>query len=160
VPITINGLSTEALLDSAAEITFVDPALAAELKLEPDGSETAKGSGGPAQIQFAKGVETQADVDLGNGSDVLIGKAFAEKHGPLALGRVVQRKEGGGIGGSVLRDIVVLSTLEVAGVKFENVRAAIDPQPTAGEVNIGTRILRAFVLTLDFRGHAVWFAPN
>jgi len=246
VPITINGLQTEALLDSAAEITFVDPALAAELKLEPDGSETAKGSGGSAQIQFAKGVdieaagvkldditvalldmtdlskrlvgeqvrvilgrelfdaarlridveggtirrvnadaepqgirlpltsergiesvpckiegvETHADIDLGNGSDVLIGKAFAEKHGPLALGRVVQRKEGGGIGGSVLRDIVVLSTLEVAGVKFENVRAAIDPQPTAGEVNIGTRILRAFVLTLDFRGHAVWFAPN
>ena len=33
-------------------------------------------------------------------------------------------------------------------------------QPTAGEVNVGTRILREFVLTIDFPGHAVWFKPN
>jgi hypothetical protein len=50
----------------------------------------------------------------------------------------------------------VLSNLEVGGVKFENVRAAIDPQDSAGEVNIGTGILRRFVLVIDFSDHAVW----
>lgn len=245
-PVTVNGVEAEALLDSAAEMTFIDPRFAAELKLKPEGSETAKGSGGHTQVQFAKGVtieaagvkltdmtvalldmtdlskrlvdselqiivgrelfdaarlqidiaggairkvdpagepegtrlpltshrgieslpckvegiETEADLDLGNGSEVLIGKAFAEKHGLLNPERIVGHKEGGGIGGALVRDIVVLSSLEVAGVKFENVRAAIDPQDSAGEVNIGTSILQRFVLVIDFAGHAVWLKAN
>jgi hypothetical protein len=246
VPVTVNGVQTEALLDSAAEMTFMDPKLAAELRLKPEGSETAKGSGGETQVQFAKhvnieaagvqlrdmtvalldmtdlskrlidsdlrivlgreffdagrvridiangmihkvdskvepagtklpltphrgieslpcrveGVDAAADIDLGNGSEVLIGAAFAEKNGLLKPSRVVERKEGGGIGGAVTRDIVVLASLEVAGVKFENVRAAIDLQPTAGAVNIGTSILRRFVLVIDYPGRAVWFEPH
>jgi predicted aspartyl protease len=242
VDVTINGVQAEALLDSGAEMTFVDPRLAARLELSPEGSETAKGSGGDTQVQFAKGVsieaagvrltnltvalldmtdlskrliakdlqiilgreffdagrvridieggtiekvdsaqepagtrltllsargiesfpcivegtETRADIDLGNGSEVLIGRAFADAHGLLAPGRVVDRKSGGGIGGKVDRDIVVLKSLEIAGTRFENVRAAIDPQPTAGEVNVGTSILRRFVLVIDFPAHAVW----
>jgi hypothetical protein len=246
IPVTINGVQSEALLDSAAEMTFIDPKLVAELGLRPEGSETAKGSGGSTKVQFAKGVnieaagvkltdmtvalldmtflsrklvardlrivlgreffdagpvrvdiaggtihqveagadpagvklaltahrgieslpckvegvDTEADIDLGNGSEVLIGKAFAAKHGLLEPGRVVEHKEGGGIGGAVMRDIVVLSSLEVGGVKFENVRAAIDPQPTAGDVNIGTSILRKFVLVIDYPGRAVWFQPH
>ena len=246
VPVTVNGVEAEALLDTAAEMTFIDPRLAAELKLKPEGSETAKGSGGHTQVQFAKGVnieaagvkltdmtvalldmtdlskrlvgselrivlgrelfdaarlqidiaggtirkvdsavepagtrlpltshrgieslpckiegiETQADIDLGNGSDVLIGKAFAEKHGLLKPERIIEHKAGGGIGGAVVRDIVMLSSLEVAGEKYENVRAAIDPQDSAGEVNIGTSILQRFVLVIDFSGHAVWLKAN
>jgi len=242
VGVTINGVPAEALLDSAAEMTFVDPKLAARLKLVPEGSEIAKGSGGPAQVQFAKdvtieaagvklthltvalldmtdlsrrlvakdlqiilgreffdagrvridiegrkiekvassaeprgtklpllsargiesfpciveGTATRADIDLGNGNEVLIGRGFAETHGLLAPGRVVEHKSGGGIGGVVDREIVVLKSLEIAGARFENVRAAIDPQPTAGEVNVGTSILRRFILVIDFPAHAVW----
>jgi predicted aspartyl protease len=246
VPVTVNGVKAEALLDSAAEMTFMDPKLAAELQLKAEGSETARGSGGPEQVQFTKGVDieaagvklddltvalldmsflskrivdadlkiilgreffdaarvridiaggmirkvdkavepegtklplvshrgiesfpckvegaaTEADIDLGNGNEVLIGKAFAEKHGLLKPERIMERKAGGGIGGVVMRDIVVLSSLEIAGVKFENVRAAIDPQPTAGDVNVGTSILRRFVLVIDYADHAVWFKAN
>lgn len=242
VQVTINGVNAEALLDSAAEMTFVDPKLAARLKVMPEGSATAKGSGGPTQVQFAKGINIEAagvklsnltvalldmtelskrvvvkdlqiilgreffdagrvlvdiegrkveivdsvdeprgvrlplesargiesfpctvegtaaraDIDLGNGSEVLIGRAFAEAHGLLAPERVVERKTGGGIGGMVDRDIVILKSVEIAGVRFENVRAAIDPQPTAGEVNVGTPILQRFILTIDFPAHAVW----
>jgi predicted aspartyl protease len=242
VTVTINGIPAEALLDSAAEMTFVDTKLAARLKLVPEGSETAKGSGGTTEVQFAKnvdieaagvrlsgmtvalldmtdlskrvvdkelqiilgreffdagrvridiegrtidkvdsakepdgtrlplvsargiesfpctveGVATRADIDLGNGNEVLVGRAFAEKHGLLAPGRVVDRKSGGGIGGSVDRDIVILKSLEIAGTRFENVRAAIDPQSSAGEINVGTSILRRFILVIDFPAHAVW----
>lgn len=107
-----------------------------------------------------EGIEAEADIDLGNGSEVLIGKAFAEKLGLLKPERIVEHKQGGGIGGAVVRDIVLLSSLEVAGVKFENVRAAIDPQDSAGEVNIGTNILQRFVLVIDFSDHAVWLKAN
>lgn len=242
VAVTINGVKAEALLDSAAEMTFVDSNLAARLKLKPEGGETAKGSGGETRVQFAKGVSieaagvtlpdltvalldmtdlskrvvakdlqiilgreffdagrvrvdiegraiekvdsttepggtrlplvsargiesfpcivegvaTRADIDLGNGNEVLIGRAFAEAHGLLAPGRVVERKSGGGIGGSVDRDIVVLKSLEIAGTRIENVRAAIDPQSSAGEVNVGTSVLRQFDLVIDFPAHAMW----
>ena len=242
VPVTINGVKAEALLDSAAEMTFIDTKLAARLKLVPEGSETAKGSGGTTEVQFAKGVHiqaagvklqdltvalldmtdlskrvvqkdlqiilgreffdagrvridiegrtiervdttkepegtrlplvsargiesvactvegvaTRADIDLGNGNEVLIGRAFAEAHGLLAPDRVVERKSGGGIGGSVDRDIVVLKSLEIAGTRIENVRAAIDPQSSAGEVNVGTSVLRQFDLVIDYPAHAVW----
>ena len=60
IPVTINGVQAEALLDSAAEMTLVDPKLAARLKLVPEGSETAKGSGGTTQVQFASGVNIEA----------------------------------------------------------------------------------------------------
>jgi len=50
----------------------------------------------------------------------------------------------------------VLKTLEVGGVTFENVRAAIDTQDSAGEVNIGPSILRRFMLLIDFGQHAIW----
>jgi aspartyl protease len=242
VTVNINGVHAEALLDSAAEMTFVDTKLAARLKLVPEGSETAKGSGGTTEVQFAKhvdieaagvklpdltvalldmtdlskrvvskdlqiilgreffdagrvrvdiegrtidkvdsadeprgtrlplqsargiesfpciveGTATRADIDLGNGNEVLIGRAFAEKHGLLAPGRVLERQSGGGVGGSVDRDIVVLKSLEIAGTRFENVRAAIDSQSSAGEVNVGTSVLRRFILVIDFPAHAVW----
>jgi predicted aspartyl protease len=246
IPVIINGTATEALLDSAAEMTFVDTRLAEKIGLKPEGSETAQGSGGSTQVRFAKnvnisgagvqlenltvalldmtelskkvvntelgiilgreyfdaarvridiegrtiekldaahepmgvklpltsargiehfpavveGTQVGADIDLGNGSEVLIGRKFAEKIGLLAPGRVVEKKTGGGIGGTLERDIVVLKSITIAGVPFENVRAAIDPQPTAGDVNVGTSILRHFVLVIDFGAHAVWFEPR
>jgi predicted aspartyl protease len=245
LPVTINGQKAEALLDSAAEGTFVDPKFAAQLGLEPEGSQTAKGSGGSTQVQFAKnvnveaagvklpdmtvalldmtelsklvqtdlkiilgreffdaarveidiaggtirkldrsvqpagvklpltshrgiehfpctveGIATSCDIDLGNGSEVLVGKAFAEKHKLNQPGRIVEKKQGGGIGGSVVRDIIVMSSLEVGGVTFKDVRGAIDPQPTAGEMNIGTSVLRSFVLVIDYSQRTVWFKPR
>lgn len=246
IPVTINGMKVEALLDSAAEMTFIDPMLGARLQLHSSGNAIAKGSGGQAQASFADGVNitaagvqlrdmtialidltdlsqrlvgrplqvvlgrelfdaarlevdiaggtirtldrsrqprgvqlplttqrgveslpckvegipAQADLDLGNGSEVLVGKAFAQRHGLLQPGRVVERKAGGGIGGGVVRDIVVLASLEIAGVQLKNVRAAIDEQETAGEINVGTSVLQRFVLVIDYSQHAAWLRPR
>src|SRR5882672_5479330 len=60
VPVTINGVAAEALLDSAAEMTLVDPQLAAQLKLVADGGDTAQGSGGSTPVRFAKDVSIDA----------------------------------------------------------------------------------------------------
>jgi hypothetical protein len=106
------------------------------------------------------GEPVQADFDLGNGNEVLIGAAYAARAGLLAPDRIVGQKSGGGIGGEVDRDLVVLAELELAGVSFRDVPAAIDRTENAGDVNVGVRILRNFVITVDFAENAVWLEPR
>jgi hypothetical protein len=238
IPATVNNVPTEALLDSGAEATLVDPVLAAKAKLPEGTSQVMKGSGGTAPARIvegvtvgalgvelhpeavvvldrtdlssrlikrptqaivgrelfdaarlkidiprgeiravgrdatpigtklpltghagiegipvkADGVPAQAEFDLGNGSDVMISRDLAKK---LKL-KIVGKKSGGGIGGAVTRDLVRLGTLDVGGSQFHNVLAAIDDQPNRAEINVGTAILKNFVITTDFRQRAVW----
>ena len=242
LPVTVNGVTTEAILDSAAEMTFIDEKFARRVGLVSHGDDIARGSGGEQKTRFAEGVTlraagvtlakrtvavldldelssrlvgepirvivgrelfdaarleidiekgtirrlsrttdpsgirlalgshagienvpvivegaaARADLDLGNGSEVLIGKIFADSHALSQPQRIIERKSGGGIGGAINRDVILLSRLEIGGRTFENVRAAIDPLDTAGEVNVGVDILRNFVLVTDFAQHRVW----
>lgn len=112
----------------------------------------------PASVEGLSPV--QAEFDLGNGSEVLVGRPYAERIGLLARGRIVGQSEGGGIGGRVRRDIVVLKSLSVGGRTFENVRAAIDATGHGGDLNVGTSILKHFVLTTDFPQRALWLEPK
>jgi predicted aspartyl protease len=241
IQIRIDGVPSEALLDSGAEATLVDSALAARSKMPEGKQQTIRGSGGETKARLVEGVTieavgvqlhpeaivvtdlsdlskrlikrptqaivgrelfdaarlsvdiprgkirvlgsdqaprgtrlpltahagieavpvsvggevVQAEFDLGNGSDVLISRSLARR---LNL-KVVGRKSGGGIGGAVQRDMVKLGLLEVAGTRFRNVDAAIDDQPNANELNIGTSILKNFLITTDFKNRAVWLEP-
>ena len=107
-------------------------------------------------VRVEDGEPVRATFDLGNGSEVLVGRAFAERIRLLADGRPVATVRGGGLGGEVTREIVTLRSLELAGRRFESVRAAIDPQPSASDLNIGVALLRHFVITTDFAARAVW----
>ncbi len=244
LPVEINGRRVEALLDSAAEATLVDPAFAKTLKLGRGTSETGHGSGKDSfaaelvsgvtlkavgvtmpdqtiavtrlddigrrllghrldavlgreifdaarlaididghriavvprdreprgvrlDLVSEHGVETlpvtvessgpvRATYDLGNGGRVLIGRGFARLMHLLDDGRKVAIEQGGGLGGGLDRQVVTLKSLEVAGHRFENVEAAIDPNDGASDVNIGVSILRHFRMTSDFAQKAVW----
>lgn len=114
--------------------------------------------GFPVTIEGHAGI--QAAFDLGNGSEVLIGRQAADRLGIGVPGRVIERKKGGGIGGSIDRDIVMLSSITIAGKIFTDVRAAIDEQDSQSDVNIGVNILRHFVIVTDFPGHKLWLAPR
>jgi hypothetical protein len=237
----INGLPTEALLDSGAEATLVDPTLAAKAKLPEGTPQVMKGSGGSATARIVEGVlvkalgvelhpeavvvldmtdlsnrlikrptqaivgrelfdaarlridipgreiavvareleprgkrlaltghagieavpvlvngiPAQAEFDLGNGNDPMISRPLARK---LKL-KVIGRKKGGGIGGEIERDVVTLESLEVGGGRFTSVEAAVDDQPSANDLNIGTPILKHFLITTDFKERAVWLEP-
>ena len=237
----VNNVRTEALLDSGAEGTIVDPRLAVKAKLPEGQAQVIKGSGGSAaarivegvtiealgvvlhpeavvvldmtdlstrlikrptqvvlgrelfdaarlQIDIARnsirvvdkarippglklpltghagietipvlanGVEALAEFDLGNGSDVMISRDLANK---LRL-KILGKKVGGGIGGSIERDFVSLGTLEIAGRKFRDVTATIDDQPSHSDMNVGTAILKNFLIATDFKDRAVWLAP-
>ena len=95
---------------------------------------------------------------MGNGSDLLIGQAFAAKTGLLK--RVRRTEKGGGIGGEVERRVVVLRSVRLGGVRFRNVRAAIDDQPNAADANVGVKLLRRFQIVTDFPQRAVWLQPR
>ena len=237
----VNGIPTEALLDSGAEATLIDTALAAKAKLPEGTPQQIRGSGGTASARIVEGatvealnvtlhpeavvvmdlgelsrrlikrptamvlgrelfdaarlridighgtIETlddesrpsgvalpltahagiesipvsiggtpaQAEFDLGNGSGPLISRALVKR---LRL-RPVTRQAGGGIGGPLMRDVVVIPRLTVAGVLFRNVRASVDDQPNANDVNIGTSILKEFVIATDFKSRRVWLQP-
>jgi hypothetical protein len=241
IPATVNGVETEALLDSGAEGTIVDPVLAAKAKFAAGTPQVIKGSAGSEQARIvegvtlnalgvelhpeavvvldlsdlssrlikrptqaivgrelfdaarlridlnggaisvadrraappgqklaltahagiegipvrANGVDAQAEFDLGNGSDAMISRDLAKK---LRL-KILGKKTGGGIGGAIQRDFVRLGTLEIAGRKFRNVIANIDDQPSHNDMNVGTMILRNFLITTDFKDRAVWLAP-
>lgn len=85
MPVTIQGVETEALLDSGAEMTLLDTSFASAAGLVAFGEEQARGTGaGTERVQFAEGVtilaagETLADrmvaiMDLGDISARLIG---------------------------------------------------------------------------------------
>jgi len=107
-------------------------------------------------VRVEGGAPTRATFDLGNGAEVLISTAFADQMRLLSDGRPVTQQKGGGLGGEVTRQIIVLRTLEIAGLQFSNVPAAVDAQPSAADVNIGVAILRHFKITTDFTEHALW----
>lgn len=149
------------LFDAARLAIDID---GASLAVVPRGLEPA---GRRLSMQTHSGLQTipvvveggepvQADFDLGNGSEVLIGAAYAERAGLLSAERITGQKTGGGIGGEVVQDLVVLKALEVAGVTFRDVPAAIDRTDNAADVNVGVRILRHFRITTDFADNAVW----
>jgi predicted aspartyl protease len=98
----------------------------------------------------------RATFDLGNGAKVLVGRAYADRVGLLTDGRPVGVERGGGLGGETARQTLTLTAVEIAGRRFSGVPAAIDPQPSASALNVGVRLLRHFLITTDFAGHAVW----
>lgn len=242
LPATINGVAVEALLDSAAETSIVDAALAARLGLRGGEAVTARGTGAatatatlvrgaviavaglslhpreiavidlgdiarrlgrgplplligrdlfdaarlrvdiaaatltvvapattPAGVRLPltarRGIETvpvtieglaaNADFDFGNGGTVLIGAAFAARHGLLA-GRATGVIPGGGIGGETTQTSFVLRRFEIAGARFTDLPVAIDASPTASDANIGVRLLRRFAVVTDFAARSVW----
>ncbi len=116
--------------------------------------------GTPTIDVVVEGEPVEAAFDLGNGSEVLVGRSFAERTGLTAPERLVERRSGGGLGGATMRDIVMLRTLVVAGREFRDVPAAIDDGESASDLNLGTRILRHFLITTDFPRNSLWLEPR
>ena len=97
---------------------------------------------------------------MGNGSHILISKSYAARLGVLTDGRAVTSERGGGLGGETTRQVVRLGSIEIAGRKFAGVKAAIDTQASASDLNIGVSVLRHFHITTDFANHVVWLEPR
>lgn len=111
-------------------------------------------------VRIESGETVRATFDLGNGSQVLIGAALAKRMNLLADGRKVSIQRSGGLGGEAERQVFHVRTLDIAGHRFMNVEAAIDPNASSSDVNVGVSILRHFQIETDFARHAVWLDPR
>jgi hypothetical protein len=103
-----------------------------------------------------EGERVRAAFDLGNGSGVLLGSRLAQRLHLLTDGRPVAAARGGGLGGETSRQTLKLKSLEVAGLEFADLDAAIDANDSATDVNIGVEVLRHFLITTDFENHVLW----
>ncbi len=101
----------------------------------------------------------QAVFDLGNGSNVLIGAAYARATGILTDGREITEERGGGIGGERVRQRLVLASLDFAGRRFENITAVVDDADGAAAINLGVSLLGQFRIVTDFAERRIWLAP-
>lgn len=106
-----------------------------------------------------EGEEALAALDIGNGSGVLVGAPYAKRRGFLTDGRAVTQAKGGGLGGETQRRVIALKSLEVAGVTLKDVAGSIDEGDSATDLNVGISVLEHFVITTDFRVHALWLDP-
>ena len=61
IPATVNGVETEVLLDSGAEMTVLDKGFAERLGLASGGQVAAVGTGGVGSAQFASGVTLELE---------------------------------------------------------------------------------------------------
>ena len=102
-----------------------------------------------------------ADLDIGNGNEVLVHARAAQALGWLKDGRAVETVGGaGGLGGAVNRRLTVARSITIGGRTFENVPVGIDDQPSGADANLSTSFLDAFRLTLDYPQKRVWFATR
>lgn len=130
-------------------------------KTEPRGKrlETKTVNGIEVFPLRVEGEDTMAAIDTGNGSNVLVGAGFAKRRGLLTDGRAVTQDTGGGLGGETKRKVIALKSLEIAGVTLKDVPGSIDEGDSATELNVGISVLRHFMITTDFRVHALWLDP-
>jgi hypothetical protein len=92
LPTTINGLESDSILDSGAEMTVVDLATAQEIGLVGAGKVAASGTGGTTEVQFATGVTIQVgNVELRDMSVAIVDLSeIARRLGrdvPIILGK-------------------------------------------------------------------------
>jgi predicted aspartyl protease len=110
----------------------------------------------PARVEG--GSPVHAAFDLGNGSNVLLGADYVQRADLLAHGRKIEHERGGGLGGEVERQVIVLDSIEIAGETFRDVPASIEDNASATDLNIGISILKHFLITTDFPQHRLWLA--
>jgi hypothetical protein len=95
MPALINGIATEAVLDSGAEMTAISVEVAHAAGLIGEGSAVAKGTGGTTEVQFASGVTiTIGNLQLNDLAVVILdlkslGQRLLGRPIPIILGKEV-----------------------------------------------------------------------
>jgi len=95
-------------------------------------------------------------IDTGTGADALVTPALAEQLGLPAVGHAMLGDPSGQ--GSKKVPILLMDTLELAGVRFENVRAVqagFFSESGTCQGLLGFTLFRDFLLTLDFPNRTV-----
>lgn len=127
----------------------------------PDGerfelTERAGIMGFPVTLE---GHEVIADLDTGNRGALLLSRDGAEAAG-LYDGRPVASESGGGLGGAVELDALVIEEIRIGSQVHEDVEALVDRREGEAHANIGLALLSHYTLTIDFSENALWLEPR
>jgi hypothetical protein len=104
------------------------------------------------------GVPMRAQLDLGNGSTLVLSKQAWASAPALADLRHAAGQVGG-VGGMKPSRVVTLPEVTIGGMRFEHVPATLNEDPAALPVtgaNVGIGMLKPFVLTIDWTGGALY----
>lgn len=114
------------------------------------------------QVSVAGLPPIDADLDIGNGGSVDLAQSYWTEQPALASLRHAESQTGG-VGGIKPARRVTLPELQFAGMRYQGVPATLneDPKslPTTGG-NVGIELLKAFVVTVDLSGGALYLQPT
>lgn len=107
-----------------------------------------------------EGKKVWADFDLGNGSGAMISRRLATELGLLSPERITGTKRGGGIGGEVTRQTILIKELKIGGKSFSDLTIAVDDTDDSSSMNVGTHLLRHFSLLVDFPSDSLYLSQQ
>ncbi|HET9355061.1 MAG TPA: aspartyl protease family protein, partial [Sphingomicrobium sp.] len=140
------------LISFAPRAGFVPPAGAKEVKLRRRGPLHVM------PIRIGDLEPRDAIFDLGNNGALSLSLEY-HRSVPFFEALPAATGMGGGVGGLHEVKRVTLPSVEIAGVRFEQVPAqlgALANGPYAGLANAGIQLFRPFVITLDLAGDRMW----
>ncbi|MFN3669538.1 MAG: aspartyl protease family protein [Brevundimonas sp.] len=149
IPATVNGVATEVLLDSGAEMTVLDKSFAERLGLAPTGEVAAVGTGGVGSAQFVGGVTLELD-----------GIVFADRTVAVidlaAIGQAIGRPLPVILGKDAFNGLIVDVDFPARALAFHE---AAGFAPPAGVVEVpltSTGSIRAIPLSIEGRAPALF----
>lgn len=140
------------LISFAPRAGFAAPAGATEIKLRRRGPLHV------LPIRIGELPPHDAIFDLGNNGAISLSLEYHRSSSFFAT-LPAATAMGGGVGGLHEVRRVTLPSVEIGGVRFDNVPAqlgALAKGPYAGLANAGIQLFRPFVITLDLAGDRMW----
>lgn len=149
IPAVVNGVQTEVLLDSGAEMTVLDKAFAEQLGLEMSGDVAAVGAGGVASAQFAKHVNIQlGDIAFVDRTVAIIDLA--------AVGQAIGRPLPVVLGKDAFNALVIDMDVPRQRIAFHEAAGFVAPAEATEIPLTSTGSLRAVPISIEGRPPALF----
>lgn len=149
IPATVNGVETEVLLDSGAEMTVLDKGFAERLGLTPSGQVAAVGTGGVGSAQFVGGVTLALD-----------GITFADRTVAVidlaAIGQAIGRPLPVILGKDAFNGLVVDVDFPARAIAFHEAEGFAPPEGVAEVPLTSTGSIRAIPLSIEGQAPALF----
>lgn len=144
IPATVNGVRTEVLLDSGAEMTVLDKGFAERLGLTPTGEVAAVGTGGVGRAQFVGGVTLELD-----------GIVFADRTVAVidlaAIGQAIGRPLPVILGKDAFNGLIVDIDFPARAIAFHEAEAFAPPEGVVEVPLTSTGSIRAIPMSVEGR---------
>ena len=149
IPAVVNGVETEVLLDSGAEMTVLDKAFAERLGLNASGDVAAVGTGGVGSAQFAPGVTIELDgITFPDRTVAVIDLA--------AIGQAIGRPLPVVLGKDAFNGLIIDIDFPGRLVAFHEREGFVAPEGLTEVPLISTGAIRAVPLSIEGRPSALF----